>query len=120
MRPAKQAEPSAIAFATWLSDVTLRGPTAARGVLAGLKWVRAHLGVAGLPLDSPPMHGFSAAQESVAPRQAAVLPLKVWAHVCLIASQSTGTLRLMVSLILYVATLSLRLKHARRHRCLHD
>ena len=37
MRSAKQAEPSAIALTTWLSDVNLCGPTATRGVFAGFK-----------------------------------------------------------------------------------
>ena len=109
------AAPSALCLATWLTDVASGGPTAMRGVLVAMKWLRVHLGLTHLPLDSPLLSGTTQAHPEKVLRQAAELPLKVWSQYSLIAHQGKGTIKLMASLVLYIATTALRYKHAQRH-----
>ena len=49
----RPASPLAIELALFLEDVSRGGPTAAKGVMDGLKWLQAQLGLHELPLDSP-------------------------------------------------------------------
>ena len=90
------------------------GPTAVHSVLVALRWLRINLGFAGFPLESPLLRGASVCHPERVLRQAAELPLKVWAQYSTQAAQGAGTLRLVASLILYLATVSLRFKHAQR------
>ncbi|CAK0797313.1 unnamed protein product, partial [Prorocentrum cordatum] len=114
------AGPTALEVALWLSDVAGGGPTAVRGVLVALRWLQANLGFNGLPLDSPLLRGTTEQHPERVLRQAVELPFKVWVQYVHLASKGKGAIQLMARLILYVATISLRFKHAQRHSFQHQ
>ena len=120
LRVKEPSAPSPLALATWLDDVAAGGPTAARGVLSGMRWLRANLGLSGLPLDSPLLRGFVSPHPAKPLRQAAELPLKVWSQYSLLAREAAGPLQLLSALAMYIATVTLRFKHAQRHTFVHD
>ena len=86
-------QPEGLDLATWLEDVSERGPTAPAGILAALKWLRSQLGLAALPLDSPLLVRFSlAAPGAVVQPMAPALPLAAWSHLDWLASESQGAI----------------------------
>ena len=113
------AAPLALNLATWLADEASKGHTVQQSMLDGLKWLAAHLGMKGLPLQSPLLEGMATMGWKVE-RQAAELPLEVWAHFLHLATQAPGAIALIAKLMLYVTVATLRFRHAQRHRFLHD
>ena len=113
--------PLGLELATFLGDVSTRGHTAAKGVLAGLRFVHNHLGIRGLPLDSPLLLGYKAPEPGrhEAPMSSAV-PLKVWRHLGDIALDSCGVVSLFARLAMFMAMATLRFRHAQRFRVLPD
>ena len=113
------AAPLALNLATWLADEAAKGHTVQQSMLDGLKWLAAHLGLEGLPLRSPLLDGMATTGWKVE-RQAAELPREVWEHFLHLAMSAPGAIALMAKLMLYVTVVTLRFRHAQRHRFLHD
>ena len=95
-------------------DAQLRGPTAARGLMAGLQWLARHLGFSKMPLASPIVEQFGqpTAGHLTVPRSA--LPLKVWAHLIKLGGDGNMTVRIAAGLVLRVVASGLRFAHATR------
>jgi len=114
-RPGGKAEaPMPLDLAVFLDDVAEKGPTAAWGVLVGLKWLLTHLGFEGLPLGSPLLVGHTAPGTRQVPKHAAELPIELWCHLRWLASQELGAVSLMAKIVIFLVASSLRLRHAQR------
>ena len=111
-------KPSPLLLTTFLEDVSSTGPTAAQGVLNGLKWMAANLGMQGLPLASPLVQIHMAPGCQHIERQAPELRIEFWQHILEIAGRNAGAVSLMARLVLFMVASSLRFQHAQRFRFL--
>ena len=115
------AAPLSLELATFLGDTRSKGPTAARGVFNGLRFIRDHLGVHTLPLDSPLLVAFRSADPGHLERpMAQAIQLKVWGHLLKLAAADSGTVSLLARIAALLAASSLRFRHAQRLRFIRD
>ena len=110
------ASPLPLVMATWLDDEAARGPTVQRSLMAGMKWLQAHLGLKALPLASPLLTHFSMPIQRPVEKQAEELPLRTWVHLLDLAERAKGVVALMAGIVLYITATCLRFRHAQRHR----
>ncbi|CAK0889629.1 unnamed protein product [Prorocentrum cordatum] len=109
------AAPLALEVACFLDEVGARGPTAARGVLSGLRFLRDHLGLSQLPLDSPLLAGHRAVPHDHLERpMAKEISLRVWLFLLSVAGEGAGAVSLFAGLVAFLLVATLRFKHAQR------
>ena len=94
------ARPPALALATFFNDVAKGGPSAAERVRKGLRRLPTHLGLTGLPLQSPLLHGILVVRPPAVTEQANELPFKAWAHLITLTYKAKGTFQLIAPLAL--------------------
>ena len=109
------AAPLALEITCFLDEVGARGPTAARGVLSGLRFLQDHLGLHQLPLGSPLLAGYRAAPHNHLERpMAKEVSLRVWLFLLSVAGEGAGAVSLFAGLVAFLLVATLRFKHAQR------
>ena len=108
------AAPDALSLAIFLDDGAGKGPTAAWGVLNGLKWLAAHAGLHRLPLSSPLLMRCHAPGTTHVQKHANELKTDVWFHLMDVATRDAGAVSLIAKATLFLAASSLRFRHAQR------
>ena len=113
------ARPMPLDLATWLGDEAERGRTVQKSLIGSLRWLYAHVGLRGLPLDSPLISGLGVVVQTVE-NHATELPVKVWSHFLHLARNAPGSIAVLSMVIVYVTVTCLRFRHAQRHRFLDE
>ena len=112
------AAPSALNFALFLDDISHGGHTAAWGALGHFKWLRAHLGFEGIPLESPLLTAHAAPGTRSIEQHAGELNLAAWRQLLALASKELGAVSLFAKATICLVASSLRFRHAQRARFL--
>jgi hypothetical protein len=113
------AAPEALNLALFLDDVAGKGPTAAWGVLTGMRWLAKNIGMHRLPLDSPLLMNFAAPGKDQIQKQAKEMTAAIWKHIEKVAEGDAGAVALMAKVTMFLAVSSLRFRHAQRASLVH-